>query len=370
MLQLRDKIPSLDGLRAVSITLVIVSHVFIRTPPGGYVKNALLALAANGRIGVSVFFVISGFLITALLLRERHKFRRISLAAFYRRRAFRILPAYFVYLLCVGALSLLGLIPDVSREFWNAVTFTSDYQTHRDWYLAHTWSLSVEEQFYLLWPVIVVFCRKRTLVWVALSVILLDPLIRVITYLAVPSEMMDIKYMGHARADVLMFGCLAALLFQTPRFQRLLETLIRWKTPLFATAFLLAVEPFLEMRGREAYLLVVGFTAQGACITLVMVYLIVRHQGPVGVFLNSRAISHIGVLSYSLYLWQELFIGADSHSPGRVVLGLLLAFLIAEASFHFVERPMLRLRRRFDSREPINPESYENPLAPSQLKYD
>jgi peptidoglycan/LPS O-acetylase OafA/YrhL len=367
MLQLRDKIPSLDGLRAVSITLVIISHVFIRTPAGGPIKNAFLALAANGRVGVSVFFVISGFLITTLLIREKTGFNRISLAAFYRRRAFRILPAYFTYLICIGALSLLGIIPSVFHGFWSAVTFTSDYQAHHNWYLDHTWSLSVEEQFYLIWPVIVVFCSRKTLVKLACAVICLDPVLRAITYLRVPSEMMDIKYMGHARADQLMFGCLAALLFQSSRFQRGLETAFRWKLPLMAFVFLFAIEPFLEFFGREAYLLTIGFTAQGCCITLVMLSLIVQHEGRVGAFLNSRAISHLGVLSYSLYLWQQLFIGAAHYPPKRLLWGLLFSFLLAEASFHLVERPFLRLRRRFDTRKPANPESYQNPLVSSEF---
>jgi peptidoglycan/LPS O-acetylase OafA/YrhL len=368
--RLPDKIPSLDGLRAVSIFAVLLSHFFIRSSRGGALRNIWLAFAENGRVGVSVFFIISGFLITTLLMREQNRFDRVSLPAFFRRRAFRILPAFFFYVCIVAVLNSLGIIFVPYRDFWHAITFTTDYEKHPAWYLGHIWSLSVEEQFYLVWPILFVYCGRKTLAWFAALVIVVEPLIRVINFLVFPASKMDIKYMAHDRADLLMFGCLAALLFEDSRFQEGMKKAYRWKLPLICAVFLVIISPLIEIKGHETYLIVVAFSLQGGAITLIMMYLIDHCDGVVGKVFNSRVVMHVGVLSYSLYLWQELFLGAHAYSVGRRVLGLICAVLLAETSFYFVEQPMLRVRRRFETRRPARAGSYEDPLSPSESGYD
>lgn len=138
-------IPSLHALRALSILLVLLSHCFLHARPSGRTTAILLSMAANGTVGVSIFFVISGFLITTLLLEEQQRFGKIDLRDFYLRRVFRILPAFFTYLLTIALLAALGVLVVSGEQLWRALTFTMDYLPRKNWCVGHTWSLSVEE---------------------------------------------------------------------------------------------------------------------------------------------------------------------------------------------------------------------------------
>ena len=139
-------IPSLDGLRAISIGLVLLGHA----TRFGLGHSFLFRLAvAHAVLGVDVFFVISGYLITTLLLEEKIKFGTISLRLFYLRRALRILPAFLVFVGTLFVLSALGYIDIPSRLWIFVLTYTSNF-TPRVWDVGHLWSLSVEEHFYFL----------------------------------------------------------------------------------------------------------------------------------------------------------------------------------------------------------------------------
>ena len=150
-------IPSLDGLRALSVLLVIVLHTLLRN----HLYNQIpfvYRLVGNGSLGVFIFFVISGYLITTLLLREREKTGTISLKSFYIRRAFRILPPLYLYILFLAVLGATGHLPGMNRrELITALTLTRNYVPHVSlWAMEHFWSLCIEEQFYLLWPTVLV----------------------------------------------------------------------------------------------------------------------------------------------------------------------------------------------------------------------
>ena len=140
--------PSLDGLRAFSIVLVLIAHVSLQYP---WLRRFVEHV---GNYGVRIFFVISGFLITGLLLKELTKTGRISLKSFYIRRTLRIFPAFYVYVLTVVILAWAGILILLPGDLLHAVTYTMNYHMVRSWWLNHMWSLSVEEQFYLLWPTV------------------------------------------------------------------------------------------------------------------------------------------------------------------------------------------------------------------------
>jgi peptidoglycan/LPS O-acetylase OafA/YrhL len=139
--QTSGRLPSLDGLRAVSIAMVLIAHVpdtFSARPFG---TSTLLTIFGNGALGVSIFFAISGFLITTLLLNEFRETGDISLRAFYLRRAFRILPAFYTYLAVIGGLSLAGAIVTKRADFLSSAFFVWNYYwPARNWFLGHTWS--------------------------------------------------------------------------------------------------------------------------------------------------------------------------------------------------------------------------------------
>src|SRR5215471_5068557 len=141
-----SRIPSLDGIRAVSILMVLMSHFGLSL----HYPHNLWALAnCYGKVGLRIFYVLSGFLITHLLLRERDKAGRISLKNFYLRRAYRILPAAYLYMIVVTALFHADF---QAKDIVLAFTYLSSYSTYIPHSLSHLWSLSVEEQFYVVWP--------------------------------------------------------------------------------------------------------------------------------------------------------------------------------------------------------------------------
>ena len=345
-------IPSLHGLRAISIVLVIVSHCFLHTRGQSAAAKALLALAGNGTVGVSIFFVVSGFLITLLLLRERCNAGQIDLSDFYLRRVFRILPAFVVYVAVVAVLTSAGVLSIPSQQFWHALTFTMDYVTEKNWFLGHVWSLSVEEQFYVIWPFLVVLCSRRVLTIITGSVIVLGPFIRILDRIVLPGTRFEIEYMGHTRADMLMFGCLIALYFDDDRLRALLAKAIARGVPLMAALFLFIISPVIEMRFGGVYIKTIGYSLQGLSISFIMLYLVTRPEGDFGRLFNSKLAIRVGAISYSLYLWQEMFIGFREFSVAGSLMRIAGAFVAAEISYHFVETPLLRLKRRLSEERP------------------
>jgi len=169
------RLHSLDGLRALSILLVLVGHV------AGTVNAPewLTPLHNLGNFGVKIFFVISGFLITLLLLEELGVSGRIDLRGFYLRRCCRIFPAFYFFIGCIVLANAGGYIELYPNDVLHAATFTMNYHHDRAWALNHTWSLAVEEQFYLLWPLLLMLLGiGRALVCAAVLVIA-APLIRI-----------------------------------------------------------------------------------------------------------------------------------------------------------------------------------------------
>src|SRR5215475_4830380 len=154
-----NRIPSLDGLRCIAVAMVLFSHMlgtqgFLRPSQGAF-------LYEFGNLGVKVFFVISGYLITNLLLHELAKTNRIHLGKFYFRRTFRIFPACYCMVAALILFRMSGWISLTPRDVLHALTYTSNYYPGRSWSIGHTWSLGVEEQFYLLWPAALVILGRR-----------------------------------------------------------------------------------------------------------------------------------------------------------------------------------------------------------------
>jgi peptidoglycan/LPS O-acetylase OafA/YrhL len=335
-------IPSLDGMRAISILLVIVAHssrnfsAWIKIPLGSYLLFA--------HTGVSVFFVISGFLITSLLLREQDATGTISLGRFYLRRACRIFPPFYIYLGIIFALTVAGAFHAPLRAFLFAATYTSNYYLGPDGGFAgiqHIWSLSVEEQFYVLWPGALLLLGKRRAIGLAGFLILISPLSRVLTYLALaPQHRAMVDRMFHSSIDTIMFGCLLALLWDNERFHRLEKI---WTSPWSmagATLFLFVVDPILDLHYR-GYNLVIGMTLEGLSICLITLYVVKGPKTFAGRFLNTPLLRHIGIISYGLYLWQSIFtVEGSQYFP----LNLAAIVACAELSYWAVERPSRRLR--------------------------
>ena len=259
-----NRIPSLDGLRAVSICMVVIGHCSKTITGLSSSAYMFLGFVGAGRLGVSTFFVISGFLITTLLVREQLSTHTISLKDFYIRRAFRIFPGFYAYWLVAFVLALLGYIQLSRSDLISAATYIWNYVPRNvdTWFLGHTWSLSVEEQFYLLWPLILKLSGPKRGTWAALAVVVTAPFVRLGSYFLLPSTRPRIGMMLHTRADSLMIGALLALMCFNEDHLRILKRLARsWLIPIVSLCFLV-VDTLLTMRFKGVYFLYRIFTAK------------------------------------------------------------------------------------------------------------
>ncbi len=318
-----SRIPSLDGLRAMAILLVLVGHCW-----GGVGRSVVLSA-----FGVQVFFVLSGYLITTLLQKEHGRDGRIDLIAFYRRRSFRIFPAAFTYILLIALLA-----PESRSGLFYALTYTVSYH-----YLSvplifqHLWSLSVEEQFYLLWP-LALLLGYRYRAGIAWATMLLAAIFRLA--LALGSSQLAPFYMHFSfpgTMDSIAAGCLLAI------YEPQVRERCGWMSESPAIAIAIPITAFTlagacwgdtqltAMRSLNALWGVVPLL-----IALWMFLMIERRDW----LFNNPVASTIGVLSYSLYLWQQAFIVGDKHS---IPVALLLLTACAVASYVLIEKPMLKL---------------------------
>jgi peptidoglycan/LPS O-acetylase OafA/YrhL len=347
---LPSRIPSLDGLRAVSILLVLAAHTI--TEDHG--RGPLRYVQHLGNFGVRTFFVISGFLITTLLLKELSRTGRISLKGFYARRALRIFPAFYAYVGAIALLWALNVIHMHWRDVAHAVTYTMNYYQDRTWYLNHIWSLSVEEQFYLLWPTLLVFVRARTAFWACAVVVLVTPGVRAWMW-SIEMPLTSFTRQFQAVADALATGCLLAAVYNRlgtfQGYQRFLRSPLFWLVPLAGFVVpggLYVVEP--------ALFYIVGQSVANLAIAICIERCVRWPGGALGAVLNSRPLVFIGVLSYSLYLWQEPFLNPYSNALiTKLPYNLLLTFAAALASYYLVELPFLRLKGRGAHSEPARP---------------
>ena len=221
-----ERIPSLDGLRAISIGLVLISHLAgTRNFPLSASQGNFWAL---GEFGVVVFFVISGYLITGLLLAEVARTGQIHLGRFYLRRTLRIFPPVYAFLCCLLLGNALGVVPLSAGDTVRAATYTANYDLGRSWFVGHTWSLSVEEQFYLLWPALLLLARTRKAILVAAAVVLISPFIRVAEWELLQAVRRGRRTPFETIADAIAVGCVLAgtraWLHRTTWYPRLLSS--------------------------------------------------------------------------------------------------------------------------------------------------
>jgi peptidoglycan/LPS O-acetylase OafA/YrhL len=336
----RERIPSLDGLRALSILGVIAGHA-LATRHLEHPVRGLGIVLTYGSLGVRVFFAISGYLITTLLLREKDATGRIDLKSFYLRRSFRILPAYWLFLLAVLVVGAM-----VTTGQWLAGFFFLSNYIPVPSFMGHTWSLSVEEQFYLLWPSILMLTGRRGGVAVASVLWIIAPFCRILAHSSQTSESAF-----QTQCDALMVGCLLALWrahHDGPFLRRLGSGVVAW----FSAALLVVVYPVvggaIAHRAPSLNFHAVGHSVESVAIASVLLWSIKSPSALVGRLLNSRPLVHVGLISYSLYMWQQplLLQALKGASWWQIGVHVLLAFAAGELSYRLVETPMIAWGRR------------------------
>jgi peptidoglycan/LPS O-acetylase OafA/YrhL len=323
--------------------MVIAGHMWL-AGMARYGWHSVWGGFLDGGLGVFIFFVISGYLITKLLLSDYDHYGRFSLKRFYYRRFFRIVPPLYTYVLFVvltGPLSGLHARP---IEVLTALTFTRNLDFHSHQFMfEHFWSLCIEEQFYLIWPVTLLFALHRRgrlgATKVAITLIVLAPLYRLTTYPLIHSQPVRHFFDGFlpGHMDALMFGCWASLAKGSVAYENLYRHVSRfaWFLPLWLFGISLSLTILLGNKYRLAF----GETLDGFAVMFMLLWGIRNSESVVGRLLNSRLIVHIGVISYSIYIWQTYFLHPENGTVfARFPWSLLCIFAAAEFSWQTVER--------------------------------
>jgi peptidoglycan/LPS O-acetylase OafA/YrhL len=326
-------------LRAISIALVLLGHL---SGTRGFGKLDL-GVGDYAHLGVIVFFVISGFLITRLMLSERRKNGCVSLKLFYARRTLRLFPASYAFIACVCLLWWVGVVHLQAADIWHAVTYTVNFLPERSWQIGHLWSLSVEEQFYLLWPCTFVVLGPRRAGWVAAGVILFGPVARSGAWLFLRGTPYRNLEMFPMVADSLAMGCLLARVGGWLERKNWYLQLFRPVCSVGLAALILLINRYMGYTVVEVF----GTSVVNLSLAILIHRSVYCSRDWIGQVLNWKPIAFVGVLSYSLYLWQQLFLNRNSCAWVNVFpQNLVFTIAAALGSYFLLERPVLRLRRR------------------------
>jgi peptidoglycan/LPS O-acetylase OafA/YrhL len=339
-------IPGLDGLRAISILCVIVAHL-LWVP--SFPFKVISRFMNPADLGVRTFFVISGFLITTLLLREKDRSGTISLGNFYCRRTLRIFPAYYAFLACTFLLASFRVIQLERADYFLTMTYTFNFKpalfgSNTTWWVGHTWSLAIEEQYYFLWPLVVRKCSVRTLKRVLILFACAAAVGRAIPWV---EKWQALPTVG----DPIAIGALLAVVFHDKVRKARLESFVgRWW--FWAVPSLVVAIEALDHRSRFfPHPIILNSVLRPLVVNTGLAFVVARAalvtKDAFGRFLNSQIMAAIGLLSYSLYLWHMLFLNpVSTRAALRFPLDLLWAAAAAILSFVLIERPLNDLRRK------------------------
>jgi peptidoglycan/LPS O-acetylase OafA/YrhL len=358
--ELPNYVAGLQALRGVAVLLVVASHLhtivstdphFIDVTPLPWINQAL----SRGFLGVDIFFVLSGFLITSLLFKESEKGITSKLKGFYYRRAFRILPALYA-LLIVSFIIALWEESSLTYQWnstWGALLFISNWtfepfflQTQDD--LGHLWSLAVEEQFYLVWPIVFFALSRRRIHWSittsAMAVLVLVIALHRNSLWDSQVPWLFIYLKTETRADAILIGCIFAYIF---RYVSVSPKAL--KTLGYISVVLLIAIAYFYSDVKKGFLYQGGFSLVALLAGMVVLTVVVVPSFG-GSLVNSRTLIWWGQRSYGIYLWHLLvfrvfgrheFVGSEFL---RIVIAIGISLGVAELSWRVIEQPFIRIK--------------------------
>jgi peptidoglycan/LPS O-acetylase OafA/YrhL len=375
-LDLKGRVPELDGIRGIAIALVLVYHYFLRIPATpGTLPAYLLATGRLTWSGVDLFFVLSGFLIGGILLDARESASYFKV--FYTRRFLRIVPIYFAVLAgafgvswlvrwgAAGKLAFMGVdqLPWVTylvflQNFWMVAT-----STYGGWGLGQTWSLAVEEQFYLTLPSVVRFFSPRALVGILIGGVVAAPALRTLFHVLWPTHVDAGVLLMPCRADALLLGVLGAIALRNPRWRAKVEKNRRsmlGALVVLAGGFgvLTVAAPVPGSFGMLSF----GLTWLAVFYLCILLYALLNRESWMSRLLRWRWLAWLGSIAYGVYLLHEpvryVLYGLIWSGPHPVVsplkeiavatLALAITLAICRASWIFFEKPLIKLGHRVD----------------------
>lgn len=350
--------PEFDGMRGMAILAVMVYHASTSYLQGGF-------------IGVDIFFVLSGFLITFLIMNEYDASLSLNLKNFYIRRALRLAPALLTLLLVFSLYSIATLSKEKSESnlidaiisLFYMSNWARAFSIHPPDYLGHTWSLSIEEQFYILWPVTLwglLRCihNRWTIAFIAFAIAVLSWLLRI--YLIQNNASIDRLYNGlDTHADPLMIGCVLGIVLSSGLISEKLQISLSKYLPVLA---------YLAITGLFLASVNVAYTSLHmyywaifvieVLTAILILYVFNSEDSLLKKLLSMKWLVWIGSISYGLYLWHypiyRLMENLHYSSFEVITFGSFCTFLISIFSFYIIEKPILKLKSRYGNINKVN----------------
>lgn len=344
-----NRIVSLDGLRAISVFLVILEHAGNALPLG--IRNSYFyTIISRGHTGVMLFFLISGFIITKKL--SELKSEKSSLHLFYYKRIKKIFPIFYLYILVIILLdylfkqSVFSRIESIfisSSLLWNYKFLFFDHWDSKElWFFGHFWSLNIEEQFYIFYPLLFFYSKHKYLI--ITLIIIFSPLMRVISYFYFPESRGYLDLMFHTGIDTILTGCLGWKLYNTPKYNVLINKGIKNYLFIFLCfIFVFLIDPYLISLFHGKYTATIGTSFKNIAL-LFLIFYSLKCNNLVSYILNSRILVYIGLASYSIYVWQQLITQNVLDNYLLFPFNVLFSIVIGIISFEFIERKITKIK--------------------------
>lgn len=327
------RIPTLDGWRGVAILLVVATHA-----EAGLIGRAWKYNWMDiGQHGVTIFFVLSGYLITSRLLAEDG----IDLRGFYIRRLFRLMPTAWLYLLFIGAFALVTHLHIIGHDVIACLLFYRNYvpETSANAMTSHFWSLSIEEQYYLLWPsILLLFTRSRALI-IACTIACGCAIYRIIFWSSILNHG---SCNTEVRIDSLLIGSALGLVLENAQVRATLRKYARLIGAVSFVSFVACIAEFHKLIPLRESVAIAGLLTSTS----------LRPESIAGRILEWRHLAFVGSISYSLYVWQEFFLIPHWGPIAPLMFGTLP--IVAYFSYHLIERPCIRFGKSLLARRDTN----------------
>ncbi|MEP7077105.1 MAG: acyltransferase [Acidobacteriota bacterium] len=349
--------PALDGLRGIAVLAVMACHLEFLMP-------ALHPIVQGGFLGVDIFFVLSGFLITSILLSEQDATGTIDLKNFFTRRFLRLGPALWFFLICLYLGGNILLPADEAKIIFENDNFFYTVFYLMNWHRAygsgstgdlnHTWSLAIEEQFYIIWSLALytafsgTLARKKIAILTAgfIAILILWRVVRAVSV----ADLDVIYYSTDTRIDGLLIGCLASLIYCWRLFPVEIFASAGFRAAAIVSP-ILALAIYFEFSHHDLLLYVGTLSVFSATIAVIILWLVTRQKSVAHTFLENRFLTWTGRISYSLYLWHHCMYEFSrtlfNSEILQAVMGVIFAVVASCVSYILIERPIVKIKDQF-----------------------